>query len=405
MKCCRCLAVWTSAALAVSAAAGVLRGQERPVWRPGVTVQPTVRSWRFAEPLTQDSSRITGVSQLALPLGTTVALGDRWTLDLHSAWMRGTVHREGAGGGGGDGGDLTLDGFTDVRLRLVGRIVGDHVLLTLGANVPTGATQLGGRRLDALRILGAPALRFAVPTLGVGAGGTAGIVVARQARGWALAFGTSYEMRGRYNPIEASIVGGGAALDLDPGDALHLSVAADRLVGRHRLSLLVAGDVYGDDRLDFGTASGSGSPGAQGRYRLGPTLLGAALLDLAIPGYREFAVSVQHRYRTRFTGMDGTRVAGTSGQVLDAGLSTLRGRPGGVGFIARADGSFDTGLAIDDSFATAGAVTGGLTLGLSIPVRGQRLEPFVRGEIGRLDTGPESTQGRALTAGLTVGTR
>lgn len=399
----RWLAVWSTAALASSAGGAGLRAQERPAWRPGVTVQPTVRTWRFAEPLTQDSSRITGVSQFALPLGTTVALGNRWTFDLHSAWMRGTVHREAGGGGGG--GDLTLDGFTDVRLRLVGRVVGDHVLLTLGANVPTGATQLGGRTLEALRILGAPALRFGVPTLGVGAGGTAGVVVARQARGWALAVGTSYEMRGRYNPIEASIVGGGGALDLDPGDALHLSVAADRLVGRHRLSLLVAGDVYGDDRLDFGATGGGGAPGAQGHYRLGPTLLGAALLDLAVPGYREFAFAVQHRYRTRFTGIDGTRVAGTSGQVVDAGLSTLRGRPGGVGFLARADGSFDTGLSIDDSFATAGAVSGGLTLGLSIPVGGQRLEPFVRGELARLDTGPQSTRGRALTAGLTVGTR
>jgi hypothetical protein len=362
--------------------------------RLALTAMPVYQAWTFADAIAQDSSTVSRVTQMAVPVGLSIPLGTRWALDVAAAYVRGTVEREG-------GTTLPLDGPSDVRVRLVGRLVGDHLLLTAGATLPTGKTGLAGDELKAQRLIGAPILRLPVPALGTGFGATAGLVVARRAGPWALALGTSYELRGAYQPVESAIAGAGASTDLDPGDAIHLSVGADRLVGQHRLALMVVGDIYGDDEISLGSAAGPQTSS----YRLGPTLRGLLQLDVAARGFRELSLYGQVRHRAAFTGIDGATVEGSSGTVFDAGFSSIIGRPRALGVIVRADVMIDSGLEVDNSLATAGGTVGGATLGLSIPMGRGALEPFVRWQMGRIDTGPASTSATALTAGVSLGVR
>jgi len=387
----RCRLACVAGLLLVSPDAAEAQGDVTAV---SVGALPLYQRWSFGTPIDQDTLRVTGISQLAVPVSVFVPLGERFTLDAVGAYVRGRVELEG-------GDDLTLDGLADVRVRLVGRLRGDNVLLTAGLTLPTGTTGLSGSGLDALRLTGAPSLRLPVPALGTGFGATLGLVLARQAGPWALALGTSYELRGTYSPIESIIAGVTSATDLNPGDALHVSLGADRLLGQSRLALLLAGDVYGDDRITAGESSSR----LTSSYRLGPTIRALAQLDLAIRGYREFAVYAQVRHRTPFTGIDGAEVDGSTGTVFDVGVSTVRGRPRGVGLVLRADAMIDSGLEVDNSLATAGATVLGATVGLSVPLRRGVLEPFVRLQRGRFDTGPAETAATGLAFGVTLGGR
>lgn len=382
---------YLAAAGVLVAVAGGRMGAQEPA--PGVAAAPVLQAWSFGDPLAQDSTRISRVSQVALPLSAYFPLGTAWAFDVAGAYVRGTVRREGVA-------DLALDGMTDVRLRLAGRL-GDRLMLTLGLTLPTGATRLGEHELEAVRIIGAPVMRMPVPGLGSGFGASAGVVAARRAGPWALALGTSIELRGTYQPVETVLAGVTAATDLDPGEAVHVSLGADRILGQHRLAFLVVADVYGEDALTLG----AGVARQTSTYRLGPTFRALALADLGVRGYRQFSLHGQLRHRSAFTGIDGQVIDGSSGTVLDAGISTVRGTPGRTGLILRADVMLDTGLEVDNSLATAGATIGSVTVGLSLPAGRSALEPWVRWHMGTVDTGPAASGVTGGAAGLTIGRR
>ncbi len=366
--------------------------------RPGLILSPAFSSWAMSDAIMEDSARgllVTGVSQMLLPFAVVIPLARQWTLDAAGAYVQGSVKLQG-------GRTLQLNGPTDVRVRLVGRLLSDHLLLTLGATVPTGKTKLSGESLDAARIVGAPALGMPAPVLGTGFGSTAGLVLAQKVGAWGVAIGTSYEMRGSYSPVEASIAGVKSPTDLNPADAFHLSFGADRLVGQSHLSLLVVGDVYGDDKITLGAAGERLSS----TFQLGPSIRSLLQLELAARGYRELTLFGQVRHRSKFKGVDGTTTPGSDGTAIDAGFSALKGVPGRVGLIFRADLTVDSGLEVDNTIATAGATTGGVTLGVSLPMgSGATLEPFARLNLGQLDTGPQSTSLRGFAAGLTLAFR
>jgi len=372
--------------------AGVAVGQDGPVRRPTLLAGARWESWHFASPLASDSLHVDRVSQLSLPLGVVVPLGERWTFDVSGAYAIGRVQLTDSAGDNGR--TLELDGPTDVKMRLVGRLIGDALILTLGLNAPTGLTRLGNDEVQALRLLGAPPLRIPSPTLGSGLGATAGLVVAHQFGEWALATGATYETRATYTPIDAAVAGLSSTTELDPSDAVHLSLGADRLFGEHRLSFLTIYDVYGKDRLTL-TQPGGGSA-ITGHYQLGPTISTMALLELGIPGMREMSIAVIDRYRTSYRGRDGLTVSGSSGNQLDVRLRAHFGEPRRLGWWIGGDARFDTGLDVDNSLATAAMSAGGGSLGLSIPLGAVDLEPAIRASIGSIDTGASSATATGL---------
>jgi hypothetical protein len=360
----------------------------------GVALEPTFFSWSFATPLDHDSARVKSLSQIALPFSVVVPLGDRWTLDASGAYTTGTVKLEDESGN--DAGSLDLNGPTDVKLRVVGRVAGDAVLLTLGVNAPTGLTKLDETEVVALRAIGAPVLHMPAPTLGSGFGASAGVVFAREVGSWALAFGTSYELRSSYTALEAEIAGGAATTDLDPSDVTHVSLGADRLVGAHRLSLLATGDVFGDATLRLQSGGGE----AEGTYKLGPAISFLALLELGVPGLRELSFAIIDRYRSSYRGLDGATASGSSGNAIEFMGRLRTGGPGRIGFVVGADAWMDTGLEVDNSIATAATTAAGLLVGVSIPTGSYALEPFVRANFGNVDTGPRSSSVSGLGFGV-----
>lgn len=383
-----------------SAPYAVAGAQERLVGGADIAAIPIYQSWRFGTPAAQDSLQVTGASQLSIPLVLRIPLGRRIAVDVTGGYARGAVEARTA-----DGTAITrrLDGPTDLRVRATAQLVQNRVLLTVGGNLPTGTVGLDDAQLDAVRVLGAPALGFRTPVLGAGPGATLGVVLAQQVGRWAVAAGSAYEQRGTYTPIEATIAGVRAPTDLRPGGTVHLSLGASGLAGAHQLSLAVTGDVYASDELRFPGAAGA--PAEAARYTLGPTLGVSAQLQVATTRMRDLAISVVERYRTSFTGTDGQTVAGSSGHYLDGTVAGAFGRPRGHALTFAVDGRYQTGLALDNSVTTAGVAAAGLTLGVELPAGRSVLHPYVRVQQGRLDFGAGTTGITGFAFGLSVGSR
>jgi len=284
----------------------------------------------------------------------------------------------------------TIAGPSDVRVRASGRVAGDALIVTLGTNVPTGLTRLREEQVTAVRVLAAPALALGAPPVGAGGSATVGLLSAQRvgSGSWAVAGGVSYELHDSYTPI-AALVAGAPTTDFRPGDVVRFSVGADGLVGRQRVSLSVAGDFFGVDHV---RATGGGGvvtadetqvvrPVA--RVRLGPVLSSDAQVHLAAPNVREAVVWLSSRWRSRFA-RDGVQVQGSSGEYLDGGVRVLAPLARRTDLLLAADARWHSGLAFDDALLTASAAAGGVTAALSHHFGALTVQPFARGQLGRV---------------------
>jgi hypothetical protein len=189
---------------------------------------------------------------------------------------------------------VSLSGVNDAKVRLVGKLHGDGVLLTLGASLPSGTTALEPSALEALSVLSAPALRFRTPTLGSGPSGTAGLVVAGQNGAWSFAAGGAFEKRGTYAPSEALTAGLGRPA-IRSGDAVHLSLGADRVLETSRQAISLIADVYTSGELR--DPSSAAAPLVN--FRLGPTITGTYQVQATINDVESMLYIVE-RYRGNY---------------------------------------------------------------------------------------------------------
>ncbi|MHB1225881.1 MAG: hypothetical protein ACYC2G_17760 [Gemmatimonadaceae bacterium] len=348
-----------------------------------------------------DSVVVRRAMQWSVPFALIYPFGDRVMVDLAGTYTGGEVTL-----GGGDAvlGQSTyeLRGLSDLRLRATTHVVGDNVLFTLGATLPTGSTELDREELSALRVLAAPALGLQTPGVGLGPGGTAGLVLARQMGGWAWALAASYEIRGDYSPV-AAFTAGVPAADYDPGDAVHLSLGTDGLLGQHAMTFTVSTDLYTEDELHFAGVAGSGVPPIA-TVRLGPVVGADWQLHVGTTAFRELTFYVSDRYRTNYE-LDGATVDGSSGNYLDAGMRSVRRLGRGTDLLAGLQFRHQTGLDVDRTLATAAAASGGLTLGLSRVMGVLIVQPYLRGQVGRVDIGGERVTLTGMGAGLAIGAR
>ncbi|MDF2773077.1 MAG: hypothetical protein K0S86_2572 [Geminicoccaceae bacterium] len=387
-----------------SASSPPLGAQGRLVGYRTSTLGPIYERWSFGDGLYQtalaggDSVRVEGASQLTLPISLSVPLGERWSVDLSGAYASGTVSLASADTALGVS-RYRVSGLTDLRLRATGRVVGDNVIVTLGVNLPTGKTSLDAEEFSAMRVLAAPAFGFQTPTLGLGAGGTAGVVVARQVAGWAWALGGSYELRNAYDPV--TFVG-----EMNPSDAVHLSVGGDGLVGRHGMTVGVSADLFTKDRLAPLEPPGGGASGAAAaETQLGPIVTADWQLRVATSRFRELTLYAVDRYRTKYK-RGGAAVDGSSGNYLDAGVRGVLPVSRASAVLGHLNVRNHTGLRSDNSLATAAITSAALTLGLVQDLgNGYALQPFARAQAGRAKTGNNSASARGLAAGVTLGMR
>ena len=384
-------------------APGALAAQGTLAESGTLSAGPLYETVRFGDGVAQPGLTAEGgvvverASQWTVPFAATLPLGARWTFDLAGAYAAGEVTLRGTDPTSGARA-YELRGMTDLRLRATGHLVGDNVLLTLGATFPTGNDALDREGLSALRVLGAPALGFQMPGVSVGRGATAGLVLARQVGGWAWALGGSYELRGSYNPVQA-FTAGIANPDFDPGDAVHVSLGTEGLVGQHAMTLSVAADLFTGDELRDGRGAA-----VIAATQLGPVYTASWQLRVGTRHFRELTLHATDRYRTRYE-QGGARVAGSDGNYLDAGLRAVRSLGGRTDLLAGLNVRHQTGLEVDESLATAGAVAGGVTLGLSRALGGLLVQPYVRAQLGRLDTGGQRVSTTGFGGGIGLGGR
>ena len=344
-----------------------------------------------------DSVRVREGTQYSLPFALVYPLGERVTVDMAGTYTSGEVTLEGADPRSGKD-SYSLDGLSDLRVRATGHLVGDNVILTLGASIPTGATELDNEQLNALRVLAAPALGFQAPGVGLGPGGTAGIVLARQVGSWAWALAGSYELRGKYNPV-AAFTAGVPAADYNPGDAVHLSLGTDGLIGQHAMTFTVSADMFTRDEL---TTGGEDTPIAA--VRLGPVYGADWKLQIGTTHFRELALYISDRYRTDYE-LDGATVDGSSGNYLDAGVRAVRPVGRMTDLLAGVQFRHHTGLDVDRTLATAGVAAGSATIGISRVLGMLIVQPYVRAQVGTLDTGGDRVSLTGLGGGLAIGAR
>ncbi len=398
--------LFAAAVLALGAAATGSGAQERLVGAKSWELGPLFEQWSFSKPIVQPRAgdslppTVKSASQFTIPFAVVLPIGDAWTIDAYGAYASGQVSL--------DTRDsllttdsYTLSGPTDLKLRATGRVRGDNVLLTFGVNVPTGTVSLDREQREALRVLGAPALQFRTPALGSGFGGTTGLILARQAGGWALALGTSYEVRGSYSPLTAQAFGLplASAPDLNPSDALHLSVGADGLLGQHRMTVGVTTDLYGKDKLSVKSIAGTNSV----TFQLGPTITASWQLLIASQRVKDLTLYAVDHIRSSFKGPTGNTVAGSNGMDAEFGLGGAMSMSSSLGFVFGLDGHYDSGLKVDQTIATAAMSDGAVTVGLAKMFGGLRVQPLVRARFGTIDSGGASTSTSGLMAALTFG--
>jgi hypothetical protein len=323
-----------------------------------------------------DSARITGATQITFPISAAMPLGRNFTLDITTIYSAGEIRFAPAAGGAERTASLT--GLSDVRVRTSGRFFDDALIFTFGLNAPTGRTELDSSEVAALRVLAAPALALGAVPLGSGLSGTVGMLTAQQAGPWAIAAGIAYEYRGTYQPV-AALTSGAPSADFQPGGVIRLSFGADRLLGKHRLTLTAAGDLFQADELRGATASSA----PLAKVQLGPIYSVDAQLQLGVPRLRELTLWSAVRYRSNFS-RDDVTVDSSNGIYYDGGIRSTIPLSPRTDFIVALDGRYHSGLAIDAGLPTSGVTSTSATLGFSQRLGALALQPFVRASVGRV---------------------
>ena len=367
-------------------------------------IGPIFERWQFGgdgipQPTIDGSAsvRVTRLTQWSIPVSVVVPVGNRWTVDLTSAYASSEVNLSSVDPVTGSDG-YSLSGLADVRLRATGRIIGDAVLLTAGINLPTGKTELNEEELSALRVVAAPALSLQVPVLGVGGTGTLGVVFARPIGSWNWAFGASYEMRNKYTPVS---IAAGLPVDLSPGDAVRLSLGTDRLIGQNSMTLGLSADFFTEEKLEATEATGEPSPPTQ----LGPIFTADWQFNAVTTRFRELTFYVVERYRSQYK-RNGDKTPDSDANYLDVGVRAVAGVAPSTGVLVALNGRHHTGMDSDQFLTTAAIASGTLTLGLVQQIASNySLQPFVRVQGGRLESGNASSNVTGFSGGLSLGVR
>ena len=365
---------------------------------------PIFERWQFGgdgipQPTIDGSAsvRVTRLTQWSVPIAVAVPIGDRWTVDLTSAYASSEVDLGSVDPVTGSNG-YSLSGLADVRLRATGRIIGDAVLLTAGINLPTGKTELNEEELSALRIVAAPALSLQVPVLGVGGTGTLGVIVARPLGAWNWAFGASYEMRNKYTPVS---IAAGLPVDLSPGDAVRLSLGTDRLIGQNSMTLGLSADFFSEEKLEPDESTGVPSVPT----KLGPIYTVDWQFNAVTSRFRELTFYIVDRYRTEYE-RSGVKTPDSEANYLDVGVRSVLGVAPSTGVLVALNGRHHTGMDSDQYITTAAIASGALTLGLVQQIAtNYSLQPFVRVQGGRMESGDVSSTVTGFSGGLSLGIR
>jgi hypothetical protein len=153
------------------------------------------------------------ISQLVVPVTVSQRFGQRFTLDLATAFATASVRTV--------GGTIDRSGVVDTDLRAAFSVVPGRVVLTLIGTLPTGQETVPDTTLPLYGATATDLLGFMAPSFGGGGAFTGGLASAwKLGDAWAVGTGVSYRYAASYVPI----TGGD---ELSPGGEARLRVGVE----------------------------------------------------------------------------------------------------------------------------------------------------------------------------------
>lgn len=184
------------------------------------------------------------VSQFAFPLVVLLPFGEKFSMDVSTAFATSTVKANGAT-------VSEISGLTDTQIRGNYRIGADNVLLTFGINLPTGQYGVDQDQLDAAGQIGNDFLYYPISSMGNGLAMTGGVAFARPVGSWNLGLGAS----GRKSTEFAVFTDTASDYRFTPADEYRLSLNADRPAGDGAVAMNLTYSSFGEDAADGSTYS------------------------------------------------------------------------------------------------------------------------------------------------------
>ncbi len=183
-----------------------------------------------------NGSGTTEISQLTIPLTGFVPIRDNLEAFFYVANSSNTLE--------GSNTDYSLSGLSDARLQLNRSFNDDHLLLSVGVNLPTGKKKLNrDEELLVLQMLSQNYLNFPMRRFGEGFGVNMLLGGAQMLGEFRCGAGIMYQYNGSYNPYEE--MG-----KYDPGDFVSINAGADWQNDRLKLTGNVIFTGYTDDKLE-----------------------------------------------------------------------------------------------------------------------------------------------------------
>jgi hypothetical protein len=186
------------------------------------------------------------ISELALPVFVTIPAGDRFSVDVGTAYAHARVT---SGGARSD-----VGGLTDTQIRGRYTLGNDFVVLTAGVNLPTGESSVNLEQLAAAGRIGNDFLAFPISNMGTGLAATGGVAIARPVGPWSLGAGLAVRRSRAYEPFDIP----GESFRYQPGNELRGRVGVDRPIAAGRLALGLTYAAFGRDQAG-GSAYNTGN--------------------------------------------------------------------------------------------------------------------------------------------------
>jgi hypothetical protein len=253
--------VGTCALTATPVSAQVLRDA-------AVVTQPTFTTLTFGEGV---GSRT--VSQFALPIAVILPFGERFNVDVTTAFASSSAKVEG-------GDESSIAGLTDTQIRANYRFASDQVLLTFGINLPTGQYAVEADQQEAAGQIGNDFLYYPISSMGNGFAATGGVAYARPIGSWNVGLGGSVRKSTEFAAFATTTTD----VRFTPADEYRLQLSADRPVQDGQVSLGLTYSAFGEDLADNTT------------YSTGDRIIGTAGWSFPVGGRNVF-LSAWNLYR------------------------------------------------------------------------------------------------------------
>lgn len=183
------------------------------------------------------------VTQTTVPFVAAVPLGERFNIDIATAYAASDVSANGLV-------SSSITGLTDTQIRANYRLGNDRVVFTFGANIPTGQYKIEeATEAEAAGQIGNDFLIFPTSSYGSGLSYTGGMAAAFNIGEWNVGAAGSFRKSNPFDAFHANSDTGKVTLTFQPADEMRLRVGVDRVVGEGRLALGVTFSSFGKDVL------------------------------------------------------------------------------------------------------------------------------------------------------------